>query len=123
MIKYFKALSDLNRLRIINLLMEQKFCVCELEVILKMTQSNASRHLAKLRDSGIVETVKNAQWVYYRLSPSFIEGNEDLYNYLLANRSDETLQDDLDRFRIFRDENLNCLSIRDNKNNVLNRLL
>ncbi|WP_199172686.1 metalloregulator ArsR/SmtB family transcription factor [Petrotoga sp. 9PWA.NaAc.5.4] len=40
----FKSLGDENRLRILNLLMQQQeLCVCELEVLLEMTQSNVSK--------------------------------------------------------------------------------
>ncbi len=53
-----KALADPNRLRILNLLHERTLCVCDLESILKLNQSNLSRHLATLRHAGIVTVGK-----------------------------------------------------------------
>ncbi|HET6450728.1 MAG TPA: metalloregulator ArsR/SmtB family transcription factor, partial [Spirochaetia bacterium] len=55
-----KALADTNRLRILNLLHEQTLCVCDLEAILELNQSNLSRHLSKLKQAGIVSARKEA---------------------------------------------------------------
>lgn len=80
----FKALGDENRLRIVNLLRNGELCVCELEGILETTQSNVSRHLNRLKNSNIVVSEKNAQWVYYSLSENFINDNNQLYKYLCS---------------------------------------
>ncbi len=48
-VNMFKALSDENRLRIMSLLIREELCVCEIEVILELSQSNVSRHLNKLK--------------------------------------------------------------------------
>jgi len=71
----FKALSDENRLRILNLLFCKEMCVCELEGILSMTQSNVSRHLIKLKNADIVVSKKSSQWAYYELSSAFVAEN------------------------------------------------
>jgi len=73
LIEIFKALGDENRIRILNLLIRQELCVCEIETVLDMTQSNASRHLNKLKTSGIITSEKKSQWVYYRVDNKFIE--------------------------------------------------
>ncbi|HCT64475.1 MAG TPA: transcriptional regulator [Lachnospiraceae bacterium] len=78
----FKALSEESRLRILTLLMEREMCVCEIEVCLDMTQSNASRHLTVLKNCGILNCYKKAQWAYYRISESFIVEHKDLWQYL-----------------------------------------
>ena len=44
-----KALADPNRLRVLNLLGDRTLCVCDLEEVLGLNQSNLSRHLAKLK--------------------------------------------------------------------------
>jgi len=64
----FKALADENRIRILNLLKNGELCVCDIEAVLGIKQSNASRHLNKLKMAGIIVSEKKAQWVYYRLS-------------------------------------------------------
>ena len=63
----FKALADATRLRILGLLLSGEVCVCDIHESLKIPQSKASRHLAYLRRSGLVETRRDGLWVHYRL--------------------------------------------------------
>lgn len=78
----FKTLGDENRLRIINLLLHGELCVCQIERIMTINQSNASRHLLKLKNTGVVTTTKKAQWVYYSLSAAFKEEHSILIHYI-----------------------------------------
>ena len=64
-----KALADPNRLRILNLLHERTLCVCDLEAILDLNQSNLSRHLSKLKQAGIVNAQKKALFTFYSRKP------------------------------------------------------
>lgn len=66
--KYFKILSDETRLRILVLLNKEKLCVCQLCGILELSQPKVSKHLAKLRDSGMVKVTKEGLYVYYQLN-------------------------------------------------------
>ena len=68
LIKIVKALSDENRLRILNLLQYGDLCVCELEILLEINQSNVSRHLNKLANVGILHYYKAAKYVYYNVN-------------------------------------------------------
>jgi hypothetical protein len=52
--QYFKALGDANRLRILNLLLHGELCVCDIQFVLAASQPNVSRHLAYLKNSGLV---------------------------------------------------------------------
>jgi len=79
----FKALSEESRLRILALLMHDEMCVCEIELCLKMTQSNVSRHLTALKSSGILDSYKQAQWAYYKISEKFKEENQSLWLYIV----------------------------------------
>src|SRR6476619_1681442 len=63
----FKALADATRLRILGLLLSGEICVCDIHESLKIPQPKASRHLAYLRRSGLVETRRDGLWVHYRL--------------------------------------------------------
>jgi len=63
----FKALADQTRLRILGLLLTGEVCVCHIHESLKIPQSKASRHLAYLRRSGLVETRRDGLWIHYRL--------------------------------------------------------
>ncbi len=66
----FHALSDPTRLRSLVLLQrEGELCVCELTHALGVVQPKVSRHLAQLREAGIVADRRQGQWVYYRLHP------------------------------------------------------
>jgi ArsR family transcriptional regulator len=63
----FMALGDATRLRILGLLLTGEVCVCDIHESLKIPQSKASRHLAYLRRSGLVETRRDGLWIHYRL--------------------------------------------------------
>lgn len=82
MVDIFKALAEESRLRILSLLLQGEMCVCEIEACLNMTQSNVSRHLTALKQSGILDSAKQAQWAYYKISDKFKEENKDLWLYL-----------------------------------------
>jgi ArsR family transcriptional regulator len=62
-----QALSDETRLRILKLLARRELCVCELEVLLGMTQSRVSTNLAVLRNAGLVRDRRDGRWVFYSL--------------------------------------------------------
>ena len=69
-LQLFKNLSDETRLGIVLLLREMgELCVCDLCSALEQSQPKISRHLATLRDSGLLLDRKQGKWVYYRLSP------------------------------------------------------
>jgi ArsR family transcriptional regulator len=68
--QFFKALGDLTRLRMLMLLnAEGELCVCELTHALDEIQPKISRHLAQLRELGVVLDRRRGQWIYYRLNP------------------------------------------------------
>ena len=69
-LQLFKSLSDETRLSLVLLLREKgELCVCELTSVLKETQPKISRHLALLRESGLLTDRRDGQWIHYRLSP------------------------------------------------------
>ncbi|MEJ2690927.1 MAG: metalloregulator ArsR/SmtB family transcription factor [Deltaproteobacteria bacterium] len=63
-----KALSEEIRLRIVALLGGGELCVCDLMAVLDLPQSTISRHLAYLKNAGLVEGERRGVWMYYRLS-------------------------------------------------------
>ena len=66
--RFFKALSDESRLKMLWLLLNHKeLCVCDIMAVLEITQSKASRHLAALRHAGIADDRKDGLWSYYSL--------------------------------------------------------
>ena len=65
-----RALADGTRLRLINLLLSrEELCVCELTEALQIVQPKVSRHLAILRDAGLVLDRREGLWVHYRIHP------------------------------------------------------
>ncbi len=68
--EFSKTLADLTRARIALLITREKeLCVCELTCALDEIQPKISRHLALLRESGLLADRRQGQWVYYRLHP------------------------------------------------------
>lgn len=66
--QFFKCLADDTRLRSLLLIdQEGELCVCELMQALAESQPKISRHLAQLRDAGLLQDRRQGQWVYYRI--------------------------------------------------------
>ncbi len=68
--RVFRAFSDRTRLRILYLLQGGECCVGNLVDILRIEQPSASRHLAYLRQAGLVSVRKDGLWSYYSLAPA-----------------------------------------------------
>ena len=80
-VEFFKLLADETRLTTILLIRHfGELCVCELTEALQLSQPKVSRHLALLRNAGVLEGEKRGQWVYYRLSAALSEVESDLLN-------------------------------------------
>ena len=62
-----KALSDANRVRALMLLTDGSLCVCQIIEFLGLAPSTVSKHLALLRQAGLVLDEKRGQQVFYRL--------------------------------------------------------
>jgi ArsR family transcriptional regulator len=65
--RFFQALGDNTRLRLLNLMGDQEICVCYFVEILAQGQPKISRHLAYLRSAGIVEARREGKWMHYRI--------------------------------------------------------
>lgn len=66
-VNVLKALADETRLRILNLLYDQELCVCDIMEVLQISQTKASRHLSYMKNAGLLNDRKQAQWVHYSL--------------------------------------------------------
>lgn len=108
-VQVMKALSDETRIRILNLLKEGDLCVCELEVLLDINQSNASRHLNKLTNARILDYYKVAKYVYYKINENTI--NE--YPFIREVIGEQAMKlklcnKDHERLKKYRNSSLNC---------------
>lgn len=83
-----KALSDQNRVRIVAALEQGELCVCQLIELLELAPSTVSKHLALLRQAGLLEVRKDGRWAYYRLAvqgaPKVVQGALALVKASLA---------------------------------------
>jgi len=67
----FSILADPTRLRALMLMQsEGEVCVCELTFALGESQPKISRHLALMRETGIVESRRAGTWMHYRINPA-----------------------------------------------------
>jgi len=64
---FYKVLSDETRIRILMLLKDKKLCVCQLCGIMEEQQPKISKHLAKLRDVGLIKDERYEQFIFYSL--------------------------------------------------------
>ena len=69
-VQFYKCLADENRLRCLLLTQhEDELCVCELTEALDESQPKVSRHLAQLRQCGLLIDRRQGQWIFYRINP------------------------------------------------------
>lgn len=80
--RFFRALGDETRLRILNLLRAREMCVCEIMVALGLTQPTASHHLNLLEHAGLVKHRKEGKWVFYSITDPELLQNMKKINLL-----------------------------------------
>ena len=66
-VKAAKSLSDPQRVRVLNLLMQRECCVCQVMEVLSISQVNASRYCHSLLDAGFLKMHKEGRWRHYRV--------------------------------------------------------
>jgi ArsR family transcriptional regulator len=67
LVSIHECLCDRTRLRIMNLLLDGPLCVCHLQEVLREPQVKVSRHLAYLRERGLLAAERCGQWMIYSL--------------------------------------------------------
>ncbi|WP_273046675.1 metalloregulator ArsR/SmtB family transcription factor [Pseudoalteromonas sp.] len=73
-LQFYKCLADETRLKAMLLISrERELCVCELVTALELSQPKVSRHLAQLRQCGLLSDRKQNQWVYYSINKALPE--------------------------------------------------
>ena len=69
-----KALGEESRLRILNLLLHHgAMATSDLEFILDFTQTKTTRHIAYLKNAGILSAEKKDQWVLYNIKEEVVD--------------------------------------------------
>jgi len=72
-VEIFKALGDPTRLRILHLLSQGEFCVCNLAELLGMNPSAVSHQLRLLRTERLIRARRDGRRIYYALDDDHIE--------------------------------------------------
>jgi ArsR family transcriptional regulator len=97
---YFKALSDVTRLRIMNLLLQGELCVCDIHRIVDGSQPTISRHLNYLKHSGLVLDRRDGPRVFYRVSKVDSADLQGLHEFLRkVFQGKSVLEDDLKQLK------------------------
>ena len=93
----FMAFSDKTRLRLLNLMREDEICVCFFTEILGESQPKISRHLAYLRNAGLVSARRDGKWMHYRIEePENIFAAQILRETLDALANQDNMREDHD---------------------------
>ena len=114
LIQILKALADENRMRILNVLKNGEMCVGEIEHVLDINQSNASRHLNKLGTLNLVSYEKKAQWVYYKINEEMLTDYkflEELINNEL--KGIDIYNKDLEKLSEYRKSGITCETLKE----------
>jgi ArsR family transcriptional regulator, cadmium/lead-responsive transcriptional repressor len=86
--KYFRALGDPTRLRVLELLGDGERSVGELVAVLGLSQPKVSNHLACLRWCGFVATRREHRTIHYRLADDRVHEIVGLARQLLSENAD-----------------------------------
>jgi len=87
-VQLLKALADETRLRILGLLREGELCVCDIMKVLQFPQSKISRHLAYLRNAGLVTGRREGLWMHYKLTEPEGSLHAALLEWLVATKDE-----------------------------------
>jgi len=86
---FYKAMADDTRLKSLLLISHyQELCVCELMAALELSQPKVSRHLAQLKNAGILSDRRQGQWIFYQLKPELVVWANTTIVQTLANNPD-----------------------------------
>ncbi|MGV8905880.1 MAG: ArsR/SmtB family transcription factor [Acetobacterium sp.] len=108
-VEIIKILSDTNRLRILNLLYGRELCVCELEYLLGISQSNLSKHLRLMSGSGFVESRRENKFAYYRIQDMVLADHPFLKNvFEVELKKEKILMAELNKLKIYQKSDLTC---------------
>ena len=99
-----KALSDAHRVRALMSLRGGELCLCQVIEMLGLAPSTVSKHMAILRQAGLVESRKDGRWTFFQLAdkdvlPAVREATRWVQNSL---RDDRQIREDARRLRAVR---------------------
>lgn len=84
--KVFKALGDVKRAMIVDMLSCGELCACQILEKFEMSQSTLSHHMKLLCESGIVKSREEGKWTYYSLDAEVIERTKQFFIDIVSNK-------------------------------------
>lgn len=87
-VKLFKALADVNRLMIVDMLSCGELCACKILEGLNINQSTLSHHMKILCDCGLVNARKDGKWMHYTLNAATAAAGKKFLNLLTTPKTD-----------------------------------
>lgn len=116
LLQVMKALSDETRMRILNLLKDGELCVCEIESVLDISQSNASRHLTKLTTAKVVDYYKINKYVYYKVNEEAMN-NFAFIDEIIREHAPKLskCKQDIAKLKKYKESGLTCDDLKDGK--------
>ena len=92
----FKSFSDVSRIRILNILSKKKeVSISDLEMILNFTQTKTSRHIYYLKNSGLLNSKNEDQFIFYSLREETLDIIDQIFEFL---DKDDQLKKDLETY-------------------------
>ncbi len=107
--KIVKASADINRMRILKMLMSRKMCVCEMAFVLGISQPSVSRHLKKLKIAGFIGSESEGLWTNYYLLPKNAYAKNFIKELNKWIELDKTIAFDAEKIKKVNRESLCCL--------------
>ena len=77
----FRALSDPNRLAIIDMIKTEEKCACKILEELQITQPTLSHHMKILCDSGLVNSRREGKWMHYSINKELFEEVKQIFDF------------------------------------------
>ena len=84
--RLFKALSDPNRLMIVDMLSCGELCACVILEKFKITQPTLSHHMKSLCDCKLVNGRKEGKWTYYSLNDDTVQDLKAILDEVMSTK-------------------------------------
>jgi len=96
LLNFLKCIADENRLKILKLLLDGQFCVCQLQELLDKSQSSVSQHLSYFKELNLLNEDKSGKWIYYSVDRNVYDSFLAKLISLKANSLSELELEDLE---------------------------
>ena len=87
-VSLFKALSDTNRIMIVDMLSCGELCACKILEKFNITQPTLSHHMKILCGCGLVNGRKEGKWMYYSLNENKVQEFMDFLRCITINKDE-----------------------------------